>query len=78
MKQLNGFCKKSVGKTSSQLILDRVLLEAKRLLTHADLNISQIAYELEFDDASYFSRLFKKKVGVTPEQFRKQLESPSA
>ncbi|MCE7056601.1 AraC family transcriptional regulator [Algoriphagus sp. AGSA1] len=78
MKQLNGLCKKAVGKTISQLILDRVVLEAKRLLTHADLNISQVAYELEFDDPSYFTRLFKKKTRVTPEQFRRQLESHSA
>ncbi len=73
MKQLNSLSKKTVSKTSSQLILDRVILEAQRLLTHSDLNISEIAYELEFDDSSYFSRLFKKKTNITPEQFRRQL-----
>lgn len=74
LKQLNGLCKNTVSKTSSQLILDRVILEAQRLLTHSDLNISEIAHALEFDDSSYFSRLFKKKTAMTPEQFRKQLE----
>ena len=74
MKQLNSLSKKTVSKTSSQLILDRVILEAQRLLTHSDLNISEIAYELEFDDSSYFSRLFKKKTNLTPEQFRRQLD----
>lgn len=73
MKQLNTLCKNAVAKTSSQLVIDRVILEAKRLLTHSDLNISEIAYELEFEDASYFSRLFKKKTSLTPEHFRKQL-----
>ena len=75
MKQLNALCKNAVAKTSSQLVLDRVILEAKRLLTHSDLNISEIAYELEFEDASYFSRLFKKKTNLTPEHFRKQLDT---
>lgn len=73
LKQLNSLCKNAIAKTSSQLVMDRVILEAKRLLTHSDLSISQIAYELEFDDASYFSRLFKKKTNLTPEHFRRQL-----
>ncbi len=77
MKQLNTICKNTVSKTSSQLILDRVILEAQRLLTHSELNISEIAYSLEFDDASYFSRLFKKKTGYTPEEFRNRLEDSS-
>ncbi|SFA91356.1 AraC family transcriptional regulator [Algoriphagus aquimarinus] len=77
LKQLNALCKRTVSKTITQLVLDRVILEAQRLLIHADLNISKIAYELEFEDASYFSRLFKKKTGATPEQFREQLEKNS-
>lgn len=73
LKQLNSLCKNTVSKTSSQVIMDRVILEAQRLLTHSGLNISEIAYALEFEDSSYFSRLFKKKTNMTPEQFRKQL-----
>lgn len=75
LKQLNSLCKNTVSKTSSQLILDRVILEAQRLLTHSNLNISEISYALEFEDSSYFSRLFKKKTAMTPEQFRKQLDN---
>jgi AraC-like DNA-binding protein len=49
-----------------------VLLEAKRLLTNADMTAAEIAYELNFQDNSYFSRFFKKYEGVTPEGFRRE------
>lgn len=68
---LNALCQDLVGKTAGDLIRDRVLLEAKRLLTNADMTVTEIAYELNFQDNSYFNRFFKKNVGVTPEDFRK-------
>jgi AraC-like DNA-binding protein len=60
-----------VGKTAGDLIRDRVVLEAKRLLVNADLSITQIAYELNFGDGSYFTKFFRKYAGVTPEEFRR-------
>lgn len=68
---LNALCQEMLGKTAGDLIRERVLLEAKRLLTNADLTVSQIAYDLNFQDNSYFNRFFKKSEGVTPEAFRK-------
>jgi AraC-like DNA-binding protein len=68
---LNALCQDLVGKTAGDLIRDRVLLEAKRLLTNADMTITEIAYDLNFQDNSYFNRFFKKNVGVTPDEFRK-------
>lgn len=68
---LNALCQDLVGKTAGDLIRDRVLLEAKRLLTNADRTVAEIAYDLNFQDNSYFSRFFKKNVGVTPDEFRK-------
>ena len=59
------------GKKAGDLIRDRVLLEAKRLLTNADMSVTEIAYDLNFQDNSYFNRFFKKNVGVTPDEFRK-------
>ncbi len=69
---LNALCKDVTGRSAGELIRDRVLLEAKRLLVNARLTISQIATELQFMDNSYFSKFFKKYEGVTPEIFRKQ------
>ncbi|OLY94296.1 transcriptional regulator, AraC family [Cnuella takakiae] len=68
---LNALCQDLVGKTAGDLIRDRVLLEAKRLLTNADMTVTEIAYDLNFQDNSYFNRFFKKNVGVTPDEFRK-------
>jgi len=70
---LNALCQELVGKTAGDLIRDRVLLEAKRLLTNADMTVTEIAYELNFQDNSYFNRFFKKNIGVTPEEFRKTI-----
>lgn len=70
---LNALCHDLLGKTAGELIRDRVLLEAKRLLTNADLSVAQIAYELNFADNSYFNRFFKKYAGCTPEDFRKSV-----
>ncbi|GAB3812419.1 AraC family transcriptional regulator [Pontibacter rugosus] len=69
-KHLNEVCKRALGRTINELIQYRTLLEAKRLLVHADLTSSQIAAELGYFDTTYFFRFFKKHTGLTPEQFR--------
>ncbi|WP_153799736.1 AraC family transcriptional regulator [Foetidibacter luteolus] len=74
---LNALCQDLLDKTAGELIRDRILLEAKRLLTNAEMSITEIAYDLNFKDNSYFTRFFKKYEGVTPEEFRKQLAQPA-
>jgi len=69
---LNALCQDLLGKTAGELIRDRILLEAKRLLINANMTVTEIAYNLNFQDNSYFNRFFKKYVGVTPDDFRKQ------
>lgn len=70
---LNALCQDLLGKTAGELIRDRILLEAKRMLTNAGMTVTQIARELNFEDNSYFSRFFKKYEGMTPDEFRKNL-----
>lgn len=71
-KQLNEYSKKGYGKTTTELIQDRIILEAKRLLVHSALTVAQVAAELGYFDNAYFFRFFKKHTGQTPEQFRKE------
>jgi AraC family transcriptional activator of pobA len=69
-KHLNRICKAVVNKTTSEIIIDRVMLEARRMLVYADSTFTEIAYALGYDDYAYFSRLFKQKTGETPGMFR--------
>lgn len=69
-RQLSYLCKKSVNKKPSEILTERIILEAKRLIIHSDLSIASISEELNFNDSSYFIRLFKKNTKQTPEQFR--------
>ena len=69
---LNRLVKAITGKTPGELIVDRLILEAKRLLLYSELNNKEIAYKLNYDDPSYFARIFRKKTGLTPSEFRSQ------
>jgi AraC family transcriptional activator of pobA len=73
LKHLNRICKDILNQTITELITNRVILEAKRLLTNASKTINQVAENLGFENYSYFTRLFKKQTGLTPSEFRKSL-----
>lgn len=68
----NTFAK--LNKSPLQIIHERVLLEAKRLLIYTDKTAKEIAYEVGFEDASHLSRLFKKHTQLSPSDFKKQLK----
>lgn len=57
-------------KTPSQIIKERIMVEAKRLLCYTDRSIKHITFELGFEDVSYFSSFFKKNTGIPPSDFR--------
>jgi AraC family transcriptional activator of pobA len=69
---LNALCNDILGIPAGEVIRNRVILEAKRLLVNLGLNITEIAGQLNFADNSYFTKFFKKYTGQTPEEFRKQ------
>jgi len=56
----------------NDIIKERIILEAKRLLGHSSLSVKEIAYQLGYEDPAYFNRLFTNKVGDTPSNFRKK------
>ena len=68
--QLNAIVKATLGKTCSELIIEHLILEAKRCLLVTANQINQIAYYLGYEDVSYFIRFFKKHTGLSPEAFR--------
>ena len=68
---LNNITKEVWGKSPGAVIRERIILEAQRLLINVNLNVTEIAYQLNFHDNSYFTKFFKKYSGMTPEQFRK-------
>jgi len=72
-RYLSDLLKQETGKTAIELIHIYLINEAKNRLRSDDQRVSEIAYELGFEDLSYFSRLFKKETGVTPNQFKKHL-----
>jgi AraC family transcriptional activator of pobA len=75
LKHLNRICKSLLNKTATELITERVILEAKRLLIDKNKSISQIADELNFENYSYFAKLFKKENGISPSEFRRNLNA---
>lgn len=70
-KHLNRICREILGKTTTDLIAERTVLEAKRMLIHSEKSTKEIAAILGFNDPSYFMRLFKKHSNLTPAAFVK-------
>lgn len=69
-KTLNEHCKKISGKTASEHIYNRIILEAKRLLKHSDQSTKEIAFFLNFHDPAHFNKFFRNQVGKSPGDFR--------
>ncbi|MFY8020244.1 MAG: helix-turn-helix domain-containing protein [Bacteroidia bacterium] len=72
-RNLNLICQQILNMSVSEIIETRKLIEAKNLLIHSQLSISEIGFELGYKDKSYFTSVFKKKSGQTPTEFREEM-----
>lgn len=71
-KTISNLFAKMGARKPLQYIQDRIKLEARRLLKHSDKPVTEIAYELGYEDIHAFSRFFKKQEGVSPSKFREK------
>lgn len=71
---LNNGLRRHTGRSPSELIHEKMLLEAKRRLLHSSLTVAEIAFELKFQDPSYFGRFFRKHTGMTPGAYRESMQ----
>jgi AraC-like DNA-binding protein len=70
VNHLNKSVREITGRTTSQLISERILQEAKVLLKSTDWNIAEIAWSLAFKESNHFSAFFKTHTGLSPAKFR--------
>lgn len=72
-RNLNLICQAIFNKSVSEIVETRKLVEARQLLINTDLSVSEIGYELGYNEKAYFTRVFSKKTGLTPTDFRNQI-----
>lgn len=73
-RNLNLICQNILQQSVSEIIETRKLTEAKNLLMTTDKNVAEIGYELGFNEKTYFTHSFKRKAGMTPTEFRDEMQ----
>ncbi|WP_281233210.1 helix-turn-helix transcriptional regulator [Flavobacterium gelatinilyticum] len=73
-RNLNLICQAILQQSVSEIIETRKLTEAKNLLMTTDMNVAAIGYELGFNEKTYFTHAFKRKSGMTPTEFRDEMQ----
>ncbi len=69
-RNLNIICQNNFHKSVTEIIETRKLIEAKRMLLYSDKTVSEIGYQLGYNEKSYFTRVFHAKMEITPSRFR--------
>jgi AraC family transcriptional activator of pobA len=72
---LSRTCRAVAGQSALDLLHERMLLEARRLLAYTDAPVTEIARDLGFEDPSYFSRFFARRAGRSPQEWRAALQT---
>lgn len=72
-KRLNEITRDAIGKTVTDMVHDRLVLEAKRQLAFSHRSVKEICYELGFEDPAYFSRFFRHHAASSPQEFRETM-----
>ncbi|OOV93417.1 helix-turn-helix domain-containing protein [Pseudomonas sp. MF4836] len=78
VSHLNGTCRELAGQPALQIMHERQLLEAKRLLTYTWMTIYEISDSLGFSDPTNFTRMFRRRIGISPKAFRDRLKVDQA
>ena len=73
-RNLNLICQSILQQSVSEIIETRKLIEAKNLLLTTNKTISEIGFELGYQEKAYFTNVFKKKAGMTPSEFRNEIQ----
>lgn len=73
-RNLNLICKNILHQTATEIIETRKLIEAKNQLIYGDKNISEIGFDLGYNEKAYFANVFKKRTGQTPSEFREEMK----
>lgn len=71
-QRLNAACKARAGRTASEVLYDRIVIEAKRCLLYTEMTVAEIGHSIGYDDPAYFNRFFSQRVGTPPGTFRAQ------
>ena len=74
-RNLNLISQSVFGKSITEIIETRKLIEARNLLLNSGKSVSEIGYELGYNEKSYFTRVFRKRTGVTPSEYREKMLS---
>jgi len=69
-RQLNDICNKNFNCGLKKILTNRLMQEARKLLLSSELSVAEIAYKLNFKDNSYFNKVFRQEIGLTPGRFR--------
>lgn len=69
-QRLNAACQSALGCSASQVLHDRLMIEARRLLAYTEMTVAEIGHDLGFDDPAYFNRFFSVRAGQPPGAWR--------